>query len=248
MPLPPARNPRKSPERAVRTDIHSHLLPGMDDGARRFAESDEILRQLREDGIECLAFTPHFYPAHDSVERFLTRRKASAKRLAESEHFVGLRVSFGAEVYLTEALFNHEGIEDLSYTDSHFLLTELEYGVPYGKGIERKLERLINDLSLVPVLAHIERFPDLLNHPERVAYLREMGCLCQMNLQSFASIFKKRKMLWLAQEGMVDFLGEDLHRSVISPSVKKKILAELDKAVPGFVKECDAFASETIFK
>lgn len=232
----------------MKADIHSHLLPGVDDGARHFSESEGILRQLRDDGITHLAFTPHFYPAHDGVDRFLARRKASAARLSESPLYGSFQKAFGAEVYLTEALFNHEGIERLSYEGTHFILTELEYGVPYGKGVERKLERLINDLSLVPVLAHVERFPDLLNHPERVAYLREMGCLCQVNLQGFGDFFKKRKMMRLVQEGMVDYLGADLHRAAIPAATRKKILAELEKATPGFVQQCDTYAGETIFQ
>ena len=232
----------------MRADIHSHILPGIDDGARHFSESEAILRRLKEDGITHLAFTPHFYPAHDGIEKFLSRRKASAKRLSESPLFGDFTVAFGAEVYLTEALFNHEGIQRLSYGNTHFILTELEYGVPYGKGVERKLERLINDLSLIPVLAHVERFPDLLNHPERVAYLREMGCLCQVNLEDFGSLFKKRKMMRLVQEGMVDYLGGDIHRTVIPEAARKKILLDLERSAPGFVEQCDAYAAETVFR
>lgn len=232
----------------MKTDIHSHLLPGIDDGAEHFDDADRILGKVRKDGLTHLAFTPHFYPAGDSVGRFLARRRGAAERLSQSAHFQALRVTYGAEVYLTEALFNHEGIERLAYEGTNFMLTELEYNVPYGAGVERKLERLINDLSLVPVLAHIERFPDLLNHPERVAYLRDMGCLCQMNLQSFASFLKRRKMLRLVCDGMVDFLGEDLHRAPLPPDVKEKALEELEKAAPGFVEQCDAYAMETVFK
>ena len=130
---------------------------------------------------------------------------------------------------------------------TRFILTELEYGVPFGKGMERRLERLINDISLVPVLAHIERFPFLLDDPALVAYLREMGCLCQMNLQDFGNVFMKRKMLRLVMEGMVDYLGEDLHRSPIAPGKKRKILSELDRAEPAFTARCDTYARETIF-
>ncbi|MBP5288910.1 MAG: hypothetical protein J6Z79_03450 [Clostridia bacterium] len=231
----------------MKADIHSHLLPGIDDGARHVSESESILCQLREEGLTHLAFTPHFYPAHDSIDRLLSRREASARRLAESPGFGAFTPAFGAEVYLTEALFNHEGIARLCYEGTRFILTELEYGVPFGKGVERKLERLINDLSLVPVLAHIERFPYLLNSPELVAYLREMGCLCQMNLDSFGNVFMKRKMLRLAGEGMVDYLGQDLHRTSIDSRKKKKILSEIDRADPQFVARCDAYALETIF-
>lgn len=231
----------------MKADIHSHLLPGIDDGARHVSESEPVLRRLREDGLEYLAFTPHFYPAHDSIDRFLSRRKASADRLSEAPVYGSFTVTFGAEVYLTEALFNHDGVSRLCYEGTRFILTELEYGVPFSKGMERKLERLINDLSLVPVLAHIERFPFLLSQPELVAYLREMGCLCQMNLQDFGSVFTRRKMMRLVTEGMVDYLGEDIHREVLSADRKKKILSELDRAEPGFVARCDAYATETIF-
>ena len=232
----------------MKTDVHSHLLPGIDDGSRRLAESEEILARLKEDGIEYLAFTPHFYPAQNSIDRFLDRREGSLRRLSESPLFASFHTTVGAEVYLTESLFNHDGIERLSYRDTGLILTELEYGVPWSRATERRLERLINDFSLTPVLAHIERFSDLLNVPERVAYLRDMGCLCQMNLQGFAQIFRKRKMLRLVREDMVDFLGQDLHRDALPAGFREKVLRELEKNAPGFVERCDAFAREVVFR
>lgn len=231
----------------MKADVHSHLLPGIDDGARHSSEAEEILSQLQKEGTVYLAFTPHFYPAHDDIDRFLARREEAARHLSKAPVYGAFHVTFGAEVYLTEALFNHERIERLCYAGTRFILAELEYGVPYGKGVERKLERLANDYSLVPILAHVERFPELLNHPARVAYLREVGCLCQVNLQDFALPFKKRKMMRLVKEGMVDFIGEDLHRTSIPASTKTRILSELEHAVPGFVDRCDAYALETVF-
>ena len=232
----------------MNTDVHSHLLPGIDDGSRHLSETEEILARLKEDGIEFLAFTPHFYPAQNSIDRFLAHRDGSLRRLAGSPLFAAFHTTVGAEVYLTESLFNYDGIERLSYRGTGLILTELEYGVPWSRTVERRLERLNNDFSLTPVLSPIERFSDLLNVPERVAYLREMGCLCQMNLQSFAQFFKKRKMMRLVREDMVDFLGQDLHREALPKDMRERILRELEKSAPGFVERCDSFAREVVFR
>lgn len=182
-----------------------------------------------------------------SIDRFLKHRRVSWEHLETFPVLASFHVSFGAEVYLTQAIFNHEGLSRLCYTGTKLLLTELEYNAPFSPETERRLEWLINDHALTPVLAHIERYPYLLSDPGRVAYLRDMGCLCQMNLQGLGEFWKKRRMLTLIQEGMVDFLGEDLHHGAISDRQKKKILRDLEKTAPGFVAGCDAFSWEMIF-
>lgn len=231
----------------MKTDIHSHLLPGIDDGAQSTAQAEGILKALLAQGTDCLAFTPHFYPAHMTIDRFLRHRQDSRERLEKSPVLSSFHVSFGAEVYLTRALLNHEDPGRLCYTGTKLLLTELEYNVPFSTETERRLEWLINDWGLTPVLAHIERYPFLLSDPGRVVYLREMGCLCQMNLQSLGEFWKRRRMLTLIQAGMVDFLGEDLHQAALPDRLKGKLLQLLEKAYPGFVADCDAFSWEMIF-
>ena len=63
------------------TDFHSHVLPGIDDGSTDVAESIALLRMEAEQGIRHVVATPHFYPRHDSPERFLNRRARSETEL-----------------------------------------------------------------------------------------------------------------------------------------------------------------------
>ena len=83
------------------TDFHSHILPGIDDGSASLQESIAMLKMEAEQGIRHVVATPHFYPRHDSPERFLSRRDDAEARLREEmEKYPWLpSLEIGAEVY-----------------------------------------------------------------------------------------------------------------------------------------------------
>ena len=231
----------------MKVDIHSHLLPGVDDGAPHLDVSRRLLDSLSANGITHLALTPHFYPYNQSCERFLEKRKHSFERLmtlpeAEKFHFL-----LGAEVYLSSTLFNTQNLSSLCYQGTEYMLVEPKYEKTFTKELELKLRRLIADYGITPVIAHIDRYPYLLSNEALLEKLRGEGCLFQANLSSFASFFKRKKLLNLSRKGLLDFLGEDVHSSCLLGEEREKIFRKIRKKEENLIDFIDENAKRLLF-
>ena len=139
-------------------DVHSHVLYGIDDGARDATETRSLLKHLSLGGTTHLALTPHYYPYRRSVASFLEKRERAYKALKdlpEAEHF---RFSLGAEVFLSETLLNNEDLCELCYAGTRYMLTELDCDAYFTDAARYRLLRLIDEFGVTPVLAHIDRY------------------------------------------------------------------------------------------
>lgn len=231
----------------MKTDLHSHVLAGIDDGAPDLRTTAKILKALSAQGITHLALTPHYYPHLKDLSRFLKLREQAYeafKTLPEAEYFT---LSLGAEVYLNDALFNYEELMPLCYEGTSFMLVELENFERFTKATERNLYRLTEDFGITPVLAHIDRYPYLVKDPDLLLTLRNMGCLFQVNLQSFEPFLSRHRLYRLATHGFVDFLGQDVHRHPLADEKRRAILAWLAKKDEELVEHVDRMAKERVF-
>ena len=228
-------------------DVHSHVLCGIDDGARDLAETGRLLTELRAVGITHLAFTPHYYPHKRSLLSFEEKREKAyeaVKALPEAENFT---FSLGAEVYLGETLFNNAALDSLCYEGTDFMLTELEYTPCFTDAARYRLLRLVEDYSVKPVLAHIDRYPFLWKNMDLLYDLKKMGCYFQVNLSAFKGFFTRMQVMKLYQNGFVDFLGGDVHRSVIPLAEKEKIFSRVEKKYPDFADRISREAVSQLF-
>lgn len=228
-------------------DIHSHLLPGIDDGASALRESAKLLREIRSRGVTHLGLTPHFYPYQKSLEAFLEQRRISFEKLFKLEEAKGFRFSLAAEVYLTEVLFNNEDLTPLCYEGTNFMLVELKDADSFSDSMRRTLRRLTQDHAIVPILAHIDRYPFLFQNTNLLIELRKMGCLFQVNFEVFSHFFKRHRAIRLYDLGLLDFIGEDIHHRIMPLEKKEKILSILKKRRPEMVKELCENAARALF-
>lgn len=232
-----------SPFAALGADMHSHLLPGLDDGAETAAHSLDLLRELRDLGFRKLVMTPHvmgdFYrntPA--GIRAALTELSAAA--IAAGLGDVALECA--AEYYLDEWLGRKlaDGTELLSFGGAkRYLLFETSYlNEPFN------LRTTIFELKAAgyrPVLAHPERYTYLYKNFSAIEKLRhEYGVLLQLNLNSLAGYYSPaarhvaEKMI---DAGLVDFVGTDTHhlrhtaalgtKTVYSPHFRKLLALPL---------------------
>lgn len=231
----------------MKADIHSHILPEIDDGAKSLSETASLLRQLSENGIRSLAFTPHYYPSRQPLEEFLEKRAAAfekAMNLPEAKEF---SFSLGAEVYLSEALFNNTDLSALCYEGTNRMLVEIEYLNSFSESARYRLLRLREDYDVIPVLAHIDRYPFFRRGFEALSELRRMGCEFQVNLSSFCSYFGKRDALRFFDRGFLDYLGEDVHSECIAKSERKKMLEKISKKRKSLLLQADENAISNLF-
>lgn len=196
-------------------DIHNHILPGLDDGARTTEDSVALISKMRQLGINQFIPTPHvmndFYPNTD--ESIGNAYKLLLESL-DAETRSNIRIHPAAEYMLDihfESLMNNNQLLALKNT---YVLVELSYFQP-----PINLESLIIDLKnngYIPVLAHPERYSYYHNYPEYYKKLKGMGCLFQLNLMSLGMRYGKNVQniaLYLINNGLIDFTGTDVHNT-----------------------------------
>lgn len=144
-------------------DLHTHILPGMDDGAANEAVSLEMLHKQAAQGVTTVVLTPHFYRERENMEHFLTRRERAMARLQsaldalpEQEREAMPKLLLGAEVAWRPNMKHMEDIERLCIGQTKNLLLEL----PSGKWTDEVVNSIYNILNqgVTPVLAHLERY------------------------------------------------------------------------------------------
>jgi protein-tyrosine phosphatase len=217
------------------TDLHSHLVPGVDDGSRTLEESLEAVGRFRDEGVGRIVTTPHLDGSltHDpeGFEATMDTMDRSWASLLEGagEEFPGMELRRGFEIMLD--------IPDPDLTDerlrlggTRFVLVEWAWsGVP--PGTLRVLARLTEG-GLTPVLAHPERYRGLEDLGLAGAW-RRAGALLQVNTGSLVGRYgdhPRNRALKLLERGWVDLLSSDFHgRPGLSPDLEeaRQVLAEL---------------------
>ena len=197
----------------LKTDFHSHLLPAVDDGAKTFEDSLQLIRGLLALGIEQIITTPHLhfysYPQNtsDSLQKsFETFYEAIIKEIPD------LNISLGAEHLLDDNFLKilREN-KVLPVFDNH-LLIELGYKVPPPNLHEILFEIQIK--GYVPIIAHPERYLYYADSLEQFHQLKDWGAHFQMNLSSLTGYYGQ-DMNDLAHQllatDLIDYFSSDLH-------------------------------------
>ncbi|HUG68491.1 MAG TPA: CpsB/CapC family capsule biosynthesis tyrosine phosphatase [Pirellulaceae bacterium] len=194
-------------------DIHCHLVPGIDDGAKSWQESLAMARMAVADGIETIVVTPHQLGgyAHNSGE-MIRQRTAELQRELDA-HDILLRVLPGADVRIDNGMI--EGLKNgsvLTLGDhGRHVLLELPHEMYFP------LEPVLDDLTragMVGILSHPERNQGLLKQPALIESLVDYGCLMQVTAGSLTGTFGPNSQdmaEWMLGEGLVHFISTDAH-------------------------------------
>ena len=193
--------------------MHTHILPGFDDGAKTVDESLMLINQLKKQGVRNICLTPHFYTNEMSYEDYLRKRyRAFEKFLPYIPEDVN--IVLGCEVYITDYIFNNDDLSEITYGNSRYILTEFSYNTHFSERTIQRFYMLIQNYGLTPVIPHVERYSYLLDHHDVIAQLKDIGVIIQSNVSNFtkeASFFKKQRLLKLIKRGLIDILGTDTH-------------------------------------
>lgn len=228
---------RKSPAApdlsAIGTDMHSHLLPGIDDGSPDPATSLELLRGLQELGFRKFITTPHvlwdLYPNTDSSI------EAAMGSLSQASGAAVLPLHAAAEYMLddhfAEMVRKREPLRTLR---EKYVLVEFSFvALPY------QWKELVFELQMAnyyPVLAHPERYGFLAAQPSIFREMADMGVVLQINLLSLTGYYGKQPQQtaqWLLKQGLVSFVGTDLHhhRHLQALRMAGNLISQLDPLV-----------------
>ena len=184
-------------------DFHTHTLPHADHGCDGRETARLQLAAAVEAGVTVLCVTPHFYPHRHTLEIFREKRREGLAALCEIEGEKP-RLLHGAEVLLCEEMHRMEGIRELCIGETQVMLLEMP-NRPFSRELAdtvRGLERM----GIVPVLAHIERYPT----QQRLAAL-DVCPRVQMNLEGIHGLFQKGFARKMAELGLLCAVGSDMH-------------------------------------
>lgn len=204
--------------------MHSHLLPGVDDGAADIASSITLIRSLMDLGYRRLITTPHIYSElYPNSEKTL-RPAYDLLLTALQEAGLGISLSYAAEYFLDDyvaGLLNKK--EPLLTVHDNWVLVETSFVQP-----PMDLDRRLFDLQLAgykPILAHPERYAYWHGDKKKFHELREKGLFLQVNLLSLTSYYGKQvneAARYLVKEGLVDLVGTDCHHERHIAALRKE--------------------------
>ncbi len=197
----------------ITTDIHSHLLPGIDDGVESFDEALEVVEGFIALGYTKLITTPHIMQDYYRNEPAEIRELAALLQSKIYDRGWDLTIEAAAEYYLDEGLMEKlESEAELLTFGNRYLLFETSF---INKPIYLE-EFLFKTMSrgYTPVMAHPERYAFIHNEPDLLQTLMDRGMLSQVNANSLAGYYSKevRKMARrIIDTGLVNFVGSDCH-------------------------------------
>jgi protein-tyrosine phosphatase len=197
----------------LRCDMHSHLIPGIDDGAPDLSTSISLIRGLIDLGYKKIITTPHSNA--DTFPNTPAIIRAGQAVVIEELRRQKIDIEFHAAAeYLLDEHFSQMLVtgEPLLTLKDNLVLVELSFAVP-----AINLREILFDMQLKgyqPVLAHPERYLYFGANKTWFVQLRDLGCLFQLNLLSFAGYYgqESRQLVeYLVKKKFVDLLGTDLH-------------------------------------
>ena len=215
----------KTKSNFLRTDLHSHLIPQIDDGVKSWEEAIGIIRELHDLGYQKLITTPHIISNYYPNTPDLIRDKVEILNQKVSEAGIAVEIEPGAEYFVDEQFLttvkNKENL--LTFGDNYILLETAFMNKPLF------LEEVIFDLQAMgikPILAHPERYAYFHHDLDNLDHLIETGLFIQVNINSFTGYYSaeaKRIASELLERKAIHLLGSDIHND--------KHLRELQKAI-----------------
>ncbi len=194
-------------------DIHSHLLPGIDDGAKNIDNSIELILKMYSYGIKNFITTPHVlgdvYPnSSETIKSKLEEVRVALKNKGYSD----IKINAAAEYMMDEQFVNRLKSGDILTLKGNYILVEMSYfNAPMN------LYDVLFDIQLKgykPVLAHPERYNFFHNDLQNYHKLKKAGCLFQLNLLSLTEQYGKNVQKIsneLLKQNLYDFVGSDTH-------------------------------------
>ena len=197
-------------------DIHCHIIPEVDDGARTMEMALKMLQMEYEDGVRSIILTPHYRrEMFETPKEKIERQFALLKEKSEATIGRDLRLYLGCEFHANMSM-----VETLSSRErptmagSDYVLTEFSQATDFSFARERIYDLVSH--GFIPIVAHVERYPQIRKDFENLEALREIGAYLQVNAGSILGeegFQIKRFCKKLMKNDMLDFVGSDCHRT-----------------------------------
>ncbi|HBI85459.1 MAG TPA: capsular polysaccharide biosynthesis protein [Ruminococcus sp.] len=195
---------------ALLTEYHCHILPGIDDGADSVETSLQMVEMMRNQGVQRICATPHFYAHREkSVADYLEKRQAAFEKIQGQTAVQDIHL--GAEVAIEHGISELEGIEKLAIEGTRIILLELPYR-PYEKWMSEEIYNIAAEFKLKVMLAHVHRYLPYYSREELETILR-CNAVYQINNEAFASWKEKKIARKVMAEHTHFAFGSDAHNT-----------------------------------
>lgn len=194
-------------------DIHSHILPGVDDGAQNLEEAVSMIRVAYKEGTRNILLTPHYEKGKNRyTKEELNIRFEELRKAVESE-FPDMNLYLGNEILYADGI-----VEDLkngliqTMNDTKYVLVEFNIRISYNELYQAI--RKITNARFRPIIAHVERYRCLFKQIDRIDELVSMEAYLQMNISSVYGGLLDENARWckkLVREEYISFFGTDAH-------------------------------------
>lgn len=219
-------------------DIHSHILPGIDDGAKTLADTQFLVTEMQKLGIAKAITTPHTMATiwNNTPETITHAHRAITEKL-----HLPFPIEAASEYLLDDSVLTKAENKELLTLKANFVLVELSY-----LNAPLRLYDYIYQLQLSGyqvILAHPERYTYFHAHKKEYQKLKETGCLFQLNLLATVGYYGKEVAAiadYLLKEKWYDFTGSDIHHKNHIAAFQRKITSSYGKEI-GAVMEKNVF-------
>ncbi len=219
----------------VGVDMHSHLIPGIDDGAKTIEDSLILIKELKGMGFRKLYTTPHIMSDYFRNTPEIINKGLEDVRAALQEENIDMEIGAAAEYYIDDGFVNKLESEKLLTFGDNYLLFEISY-INCPDNIDDIIFRM-QVQGYKPVMAHPERYPFWYNNFDRYRSFRDQGVLLQLNLNSLSGYYgydAKKTGDKLVENELVDLVGSDCHHmkhvAGLKRGLKDKTLRKLLQA------------------
>ncbi len=224
-------------------DVHTHVLPGIDDGSQSVEESRLLLEESAGYGVTQIAATPHFYAHKTSFDHFLEKRERALQRVLEAKESWNTipQIYVGAEVYYFPGMGRAERLKELTYKGSDILLLEMPFA-QWDTNIVKDVEDILQKQKLRIILAHVERYYGFQKKMDAWNTIMQMDITPQINCECLLHFRTRGFAIKLLKQRDDVLLGTDCHnmknrlpnmkqgREVIEKKLGTERIAKLDKA------------------
>lgn len=194
-------------------DIHTHVLPYIDDGAKDNLEAIKMTECMEQQGVQMAICTPHFDSTKQSMEDFLLKREEAILAMKNSK----IPLISGSETLYSYILFQYSDLDQICINNTRYLLLELPYKDDRKNLDLEPIENLINLFNIIPIIAHIERYNFLWKNKNNIKRLMNLACVMQVNANTIIHKKHRKTALNYIKKGFIDVIGSDCHNIIKRP-------------------------------
>ena len=211
-------------------DFHSHILPGIDDGAKNLEQSIAMVNEAKKVGFTKIISTSHY------MENYYECNEKNRKELLEQvqKNVNGIELCLGNEIYITNNIIELlQNGQASSINGTKYVLFEFPLINTRPMNDKEVIYRLVEN-GYIPIIAHPERYPFIQENPDYLYELEEMGAIFQANYGSIIGMYglkAKKTLKILLKNNLISFFGSDAHRPEQVYNKMPKIIKKLKKII-----------------